>query len=120
MAKKVLIIEDEPDILSVTSFRLKKAGYEVLTVTDGQKALDFLKQNRPDLVLLDLVLPVVSGEEVCSYIKKDERLSNTPVILFTASVLDVDSKVKVYGADDFIMKPFEPQVLLEKIKRLIG
>ncbi|MDP2922866.1 MAG: response regulator [Candidatus Omnitrophota bacterium] len=118
--KKILVVEDEQDVLRLTAYRLKKSGYEVLTAIDGQKALNLLQENIPDLIILDLLLPAIHGYEVCKRIKSDTKLKNIPVILFTASVLDVERKVKELGVDDFIMKPFELEILLEKVKKLIG
>jgi two-component system alkaline phosphatase synthesis response regulator PhoP len=116
MAKRILVVDDEPDLLKVAAFRLKKSGYEVLIATDGQLALDLLKTNTPDLILLDLVLPKVNGEQVLNMIKDDERLQNIPVILFTASV----ERIKKMAADDYLIKPFETKDLLEKVKKFIG
>lgn len=120
MAKRILIVEDEPDILKVTAFRLKSAGYEIFTVTDGAEAIEFLKKSCPDLIILDLILPVLSGYEVCRYIKSDAKLKDIPVILFTASTVEsLEKKVKEMEADDYIIKPFEPEQLLEMVKRHI-
>lgn len=120
MAKKILFVDDEPDLLKVATFRLKKAGYEVVQAVDGQEALDILAGGSPpDLILLDLRLPVVSGYEVCIKVKGDEKTKNIPVILFTASTQDIARKAKEWGAEDYLLKPFEPEVLLEKVKRLL-
>jgi CheY-like chemotaxis protein len=121
MAKKILFVDDEPDLLTVATFRLKKSGYEVSTAVNGQEALDFVAQNPPDLILLDLRLPLVSGYEVCQRIKADEKLKKIPVILFTASATrDLSEKAKELGADDYLIKPFEAEVLLEKVKKFLG
>jgi len=120
VAKKILFVDDEPDLLKVATFRLKKAGYEVVQAVDGQEALDILAGGSPpDLILLDLRLPVVSGYEVCIKVKGDEKTKNIPVILFTASTQDIARKAKEWGAEDYLLKPFEPEVLLEKVKRLL-
>ncbi|HOW35658.1 MAG TPA: response regulator [Candidatus Omnitrophota bacterium] len=120
MAKKILFVDDESDVSAVVTFRLKKAGYEVINAVNGQEALDLAGKVNPDLILLDLRLPIISGEEVCERVKSDERLKNIPVILFTASVDNMEDKVKRTGADDFITKPFDPEQLMQKIKKLIG
>ncbi len=119
--KKVLVVDDEPDILRVISFRLQKAGYEVLTAKDGKTALDLVAGNKPDLILLDLRMPVVSGEEVCATLKSDAALKTIPVILLTASSGGkITDKAKELKADDCMIKPFEAEVLLEKVRKFIG
>ncbi len=120
MAKKILIVDDEIDLLRVTAFRLKNFGYDVLTAANGQEALELIEKDQPDLILLDLRIPLISGYEVCKKIKSDNKLKAIPVIIFTASAVgDLTEKMLDIGADDFIVKPFEPQELLEKIKKLI-
>lgn len=120
MAKKVLVVDDEPDLLKVAVFRLKKTGYTILTAVDGQQALDYIQKETPDLILLDLLLPVIDGCEVCRRIKEDDTLKHIPVILFTASAIDVQEKAKEAGADDYIVKPFAPDELLKKVENFIG
>ena len=121
MAKKILAVDDEPDILKVVIFRLKKIGYEVITAIDGKEALDLAERERPDLILLDLRLPIINGYEVCQKIKADEKLKKIPVILLTASTSsEFAEKMKEYQADDYLVKPFEPEELLTKIKKFIG
>ena len=119
MLKKILIVDDEPDLLRVTCFRLEKAGYQVLTSTNGEEALRIIGEEYPDLVLLDLRLPLLTGLEVCACIKKDEKLKHIPVIIFTASTQDIQEKVDECGAAGFIFKPFNIEELLAKIKKLI-
>ena len=120
MAKKVLVVDDEPDILKMVTFRLKKEGYEVITAKDGQEALDLIKSGRPDLVLLDLRLPVMDGYEVCRILKIDENLKQIPVIFLTASVVgSIVEKVKEFKADGYLIKPFDPVKLLETVKKFI-
>jgi len=120
MPKRILVVDDEPDILQVAVFRLKKAGYDVAQAVNGREAIDSIKALRPDLVLLDLRLPEISGFEVCRIIKSDNELRNIPVIIFTASVNGLEEKMKEMGADAYLPKPFEPDQLLEKIKSIIG
>ncbi len=119
MGKKILIVDDELDILKLTAFRLAKFGYEILTAIDGQDALDLLKKEIPDFIFLDLYLPVISGYDVCKRIKADEKLKNIPVVLFTATSIHVAEEAKEVGADDYIIKPFEPEALIEKIKKFL-
>ncbi len=121
MPKKILIVDDEIDILKVVTFRLKKAGYEVLTAVNGKEALDSIRDKRPDLILLDLRLPIMDGYEVCRQVKTDETLKNIPIIFLTASQAErIKEKVKGYDAEDYLIKPFEPEELLEKVKKFIG
>ena len=120
MAKKILFVDDEPDVLRVAGFRLKKAEYEVVTAINGQEAWELVQKIKPDLVLLDLRLPVMMGDEVCRKIKSDISLNHIPVILFTASVNNLKDIIKNSGADDFLTKPFDQEQLLAKIGKLIG
>jgi CheY-like chemotaxis protein len=119
--KKVLVVDDEPDILKVISFRLKKAGYEISTAANGKIALDIISGNKPDLVLLDLRMPIMGGEEVCARIKSDALLKDIPIILLTASSGDkITEKAKELGVEDCLVKPFDSDVLLKKVQKLIG
>jgi DNA-binding response OmpR family regulator len=120
MANKILLIEDELDLAEVTKMRLKNSNYEVIHTGDGEKALVLLQKDTPDLILLDLLLPGIQGDEVCKQLKFDDRLKHIPVVLFTASIDDIPKVVKEIGADDYIMKPFEPEELLKKIRKFIG
>ncbi len=120
MPKRILIVDDEPDLVKVTSFRLKKAGYEVLTCVNGQDALDLIQKTPVDLILLDLLLPQMGGDEVCLKIKEDPNLKHIPVILFTATVVNIPEKAREVGAEDYLQKPFIPEELLGKVKRFLG
>ena len=120
MAKRILLVDDEEDLAAVTEVRLKSAGYEVTVAKTAEDALVFLQKDIPDLILLDLLLPGMQGEEACKRIKADDRLKNIPVILFTASLNNVPEVVRQTGADDFTIKPFVPSELLKKIKKFIG
>ena len=119
MRKKILIVDDEPDLLRVASFRLEKSGYQVLCAINGQEALELAAKESPDLVLLDVRLPFMEGPDVCSRIKKDEKLKHIPVILFTASVQNIEKRVVACGAQGYILKPFSAEELFEKIKEFI-
>lgn len=119
MPKKILLVDDEPDILAVTVTRLETSGYEVLIAKDGEEALELLNEVKPDLILLDLLLPKMQGDELCKKLKSDIKFKHIPIILFTASIIRVPAKVREIGADDYITKPFESDNLLYKIKKLI-
>ena len=120
MGKKILFADDEPDILTVALFRLKEAGYEVVTAVNGKEVLDLLKDGHFDLLLLDLRLPVINGFEICKKIRSDERLKHILVIIFSASVDKLMLGAKECGASDCLAKPFESEQLLDKVKKVIG
>ncbi|MDD5595430.1 MAG: response regulator [Candidatus Omnitrophica bacterium] len=122
MAKEILVVDDEPDIRDVGTVRLKHLGYKVVSAVDAEEALVLLEKNIPDLILLDLLLPKMQGDELCKKLKSDDKYKNIPIILFTASSVrtSIPGKVEEMGADDCIMKPFEPQELISKIKKFIG
>ncbi|MCX5707750.1 MAG: response regulator [Candidatus Omnitrophica bacterium] len=120
MAKKILIVDDEPDVLKMEVFRVKKMGHEVFTATNGQEALEMIRDKKPDLVLLDVRLPGMMGTEVCSRVKNDEILKAIPVILVTASSETVAGKKEECKADDYILKPFEVEELIQKITKFLG
>ncbi len=88
MGKKILVVDDEPDLLKVTLLRLKKTGYEVFGCVDGQEALDLARQIMPDLIILDVYLPVINGDDVAKILKKDDELKHIPIILISASTSD--------------------------------
>ncbi len=119
--KVVLLIDDEEDIRKTVSFRLKKAGFEVFTAENGEGGLNEAKRLRPGVIILDLMLPALPGEEVCKAIREDEdeRFSMTPIIMLTAKSSDVDRIVgKVIGANCYMTKPFEIEDLIANIKKV--
>jgi DNA-binding response OmpR family regulator len=121
MAKKILIVDDEPDILRAAKVRLISFGYDVITTCDGKEIVELVGKNMPDLILLDLRLPQMSGDEICAKLKSDEKLKHIPVIIFTASSdTSTNIKVKESGADGYLIKPFAPEDLLQIIKKFIG
>ncbi|MCX5667288.1 MAG: response regulator [Candidatus Omnitrophica bacterium] len=120
MTNKILLIEDELDLAEVTKMRLKNSGYEVISALNSEAAFTFLQKNIPDLILLDLLLPGMQGDEICKKLKRDDRLKRIPIILFTASASDIPKISKEVGADDYIMKPYESKELIAKIKKFIG
>ncbi len=119
--KKILIVDDEPDILRLISLRLRKLGYDVLTAVDGKEALDAIRNENPDLVLLDLLIPFMNGAEVCEQVKNDKTLKHIPIILFTAhSDTMTAEKTKKLGAEDYIVKPFVLEELTDKVKEILA
>jgi len=118
--KRILIVDDQQDNLYLLRVLLTSHGYEVLEAQDGQEALDQLRQNRCNLVLLDIMMPGMDGYEVCQQIRSDERIRDLPIILLTAKK-DVESKVRGLdiGANDYVTKPFDRQEILARIRSLL-
>ena len=119
MDKTILIVDDEADVLSLLRIRLEAVGYKVLSASSGEKALELLEKNKPDLILLDLLLPRMQGEEVCQWLKSDHKLKHIPVIVLTAHTTRIKETANKICANDYVLKPFEPGELLFKIKKLI-
>ncbi len=119
-AKKIVIIEDEPDILEVLSYNLKRERFTVLAALDGDSGLSLVKNEKPDLVILDLMLPGMDGIGICSSIKNDSDLSNTLVIMVTAKGEESDIVLGLgVGADDYVSKPFSPRELVARVKAVL-
>ncbi len=119
--KQILLVDDEPDLIQMVSLRLKSAGYEVTTAQDGQQALDQVKQGKPDLIILDLMLPKLDGYKVCRLLKFDERYRNIPVLIFTARAQEEDIRLATQcGSNGYLTKPFEAKALLMKLEELLG
>jgi DNA-binding response OmpR family regulator len=121
MADTVLIVDDEPFILRSLSFVLERAGFRVLQARDGDEALEALRDSRPRLVVLDVMMPRRSGYEVCEIVKGDPDLRDTYVMLLTAKGQGSakDRGVEA-GADEFMTKPFSPSRLVERIREVLG
>ncbi len=120
MANKLLIVDDEPDVLRLTEFFLKKKGYEVLMATNGEVAITIAKENRPNLVLLDIKMPKMDGYEVFKRIRRDENLTKIPIVFMTADAsTHVSENTEYLGAEGYLLKPFEMTALLNKIKQYI-
>lgn len=119
MPKKILLVDDEPDILRTVAFRLTGLGYEVVTATDGENAVKMIGTEKPDLVLLDVRLPGMNGIEVCNAVRSDETIKNTPIILFTASASRIAEDCAKCGASDYLLKPFDLKDLLEKMGKYL-
>ena len=118
---RILLVDDEPDLVQMVSVRLKAAGYEVSTAYDGQEALEKVRQAQPDLMILDLMLPKLDGYKVCRLLKFDERTRALPILIFTAraQVEDVTLATEC-GADAYLTKPFEAKMLLAKMQELLA
>jgi len=122
MAKgKILVVDDEVYIVHILDFSLGMEGYEVLTALDGEQALEKARQEHPDLIVLDIMMPKLDGYETCKLLKADDGTRNIPVILLSAKGRNADQKVGFdVGADDYITKPFSPRKLVERINDILG
>lgn len=117
MSQTVLIADDEPNIVISLEYLLQREGYRVLVARDGQEALDAAEQMHPDIVLLDVMLPKVSGFEVCQKLRENPALSRMRILMLTAKGRDVEmSKGLALGADAYVTKPFSTQDLLAQIR----
>ena len=120
MSAKILIVEDEPDILELLAYNLRQAGFEVSTSSDGEEALRMAQADPPDLLVLDLMLPGMDGLELCRLLKQQEALRRVPVLMLTAKAEEVDRIVGLeLGADDYVTKPFSPRELVLRIKAIL-
>lgn len=116
---RILIIEDERDLTDVLSYNLQREGYETLVAHDGKEGLRKAQTVLPDMILLDLMLPGVSGQEVCRELRSGERTRDIPIIILSAKAEETDQVVGFsIGADDYVTKPFSVKVLLQRIKAL--
>lgn len=117
MAEKILVVDDEAAILELISYTLRKEGYQVVAAADGTTAFSLFQSERPDLVVLDVMLPGLDGLEVCRLIR---RVSKTPILMLTAKKAEVDRVVGLeIGADDYVTKPFSPRELSARVKSLL-
>jgi len=120
MSKKILIADDDVQLVDMLQIRFEADGYEVITAYDGQKALEKVLTQAPNLVILDLVLPKLPGEEVCREIRDDEKTADLPIIMLTGKTSEVDRVVgKVIGANYYMVKPFDDDELLSRVKELL-
>lgn len=114
---RILVVEDEPSITDILKYNLERQGYEVVTAGDGQQALRSARSNPPDLVVLDLMIPVIDGLEVCRQIRSDPRTKHARIIMLTAKGEETDEVIGLsMGADDYVTKPFRVKPLMERIK----
>ena len=122
MAKgKILVVDDEIYIVHILDFSLGMEGYEVVTALDGEQAIEKARSEKPDLIVLDIMMPKLDGYETCKILKGDKETRDIPVILLSAKGRNVDQKVGFeVGADDYITKPFSPRKLVERINSILG
>ncbi len=119
--KRILVVDDEPNLVRSLSFILKKEGYEVLTAIDGEEAMNKVKEYKPALVFLDLMLPKKNGYEVCQEIRSTKELSSIFVIVLSAKGWEADKeKALSLGANEFISKPFSPAKVVARVKEILN
>jgi DNA-binding response OmpR family regulator len=119
--KKILIVEDEKELVKLIAFHMTIAGYEVLSAKDGIEALEVCKFSKPDLLILDIMLPRIDGWEVCRRLRQDPQTSNIPIIILSA-LSDTNDKLRGFdfGSDDYVTKPFSPRELVVRVKRVLA
>jgi DNA-binding response OmpR family regulator len=115
------VADDDPDILQLVAFRLERAGYDVVKATDGEQALELATELHPDLAVLDVMMPKLTGYDVTRRIREAEATRDMPVILLTARVQEADVQQGFEaGADDYLKKPFSPQELRARVQAILG
>ncbi len=120
-SKKVLIVDDEVDLVETVRFPLEMAGYHVLVSYNGEDALNQARKEKPDLILLDLMLPKLDGYKVCRLLKFDDRYKHIPILMLTAKTQEKDKTLGMEtGANEYITKPFEMDDLLRKVKAYLS
>ena len=120
MPQRILVVDDDRSIVKVLCSYLEQSGYQTLSAYDGEMALHQLRRERPDLVILDLMMPKRDGWEVTQMVRGDKTLASTPIIMLTARVEDTDKIVGLeLGADDYITKPFNSREVVTRVKALL-
>src|SRR5881392_844250 len=118
--RNILIIEDETDVADLLSLNLRKAGFRVSTAADGANGLQKARDDRPDFIILDLMLPKMSGLEVCRVLKGDTVTAHTPILMLTAKAEEIDRIVGLeFGADDYVTKPFSPREVVLRVRAIL-
>ena len=121
MPYKILLADDEEDIKTVMRLFLEEKGYEIVTAFDGLDAIDITRREQPDLILLDIMMPVINGYEVCQKLKADASTANIPIVMLSAAAhADSVKKGLDAGAVDYLVKPFDPEKLEEVIQHVLG
>ncbi|MEM0991738.1 MAG: response regulator transcription factor [Bacteroidota bacterium] len=118
--QKILIVDDEPDILEILKFNLDKAGYDTFVATNGEEGINMAEKERPDLVILDIMMPKMDGVEVCRQLRQSQKFNQTLIAFLTARDEDYSQIAALdVGGDDYITKPVRPRVLVSRIKALL-
>ncbi len=120
MKAKILVVDDEPDALELVEFNLRQAGYEVTGAEDGAEAIEKARASLPDLIVLDVMLPEMSGIEVCKVLRRGPATARIPIIMLTARASEIDRVLGLeLGADDYVTKPFSPRELVLRVKNVL-
>jgi len=120
MAGEILVVDDEPNIVLSLEFLMKKEGYQVRTASNGEEAMQAIREAKPNLVLLDVMMPRMDGYEVCQAVRSDPDLQDVLILMLTAKGREVErEKGLALGADDYVTKPFATRDLVEKVRVLI-
>jgi two-component system alkaline phosphatase synthesis response regulator PhoP len=120
LKEKILIVDDEKDIVKMLDYNFKKEGFRTVLAYDGEDAVVLAQKEHPDLVVLDLMLPGIDGLEVCKALKKDPKTEGIPIIMLTAKTQETDKILGLeLGADDYVTKPFSPRELLARVKAIL-
>ena len=121
MAKgKILIVEDDRDIVEMVEYNLKEEGYATISALNGEDGVNLAGSEQPDLIILDIMLPVIDGFEVCRTLKSDDKTSHIPIIILSAKSQETDKVVGLeLGADDYVTKPFSPRELIARIRAIM-
>lgn len=118
---RILLVDDESDLVEMVKMRLEANGYEVLTAYNGQEALEKARKEKPNLIILDIMLPKIDGYKVCRILKFDDNYRKIPIVMFSARAQESDKETgERVGADAYITKPFEPEILLKTIEGLLA
>ena len=121
MKPKILLVDDEPDALEVLGFRLREAGFTPILAKDGARAITAARDERPALIVLDVMLPEVDGLEVCKILRRDPATAAIPILMLTARAAEMDRVLGLeLGADDYVTKPFSPRELVLRIRKLLA
>lgn len=119
--KKILIVDDEADIIEILQFVLEAQGFECITALDGEEGLKLARESNPDLIILDVMMPKMNGYKICRLLKFDEKYKNIPIFMITARSQDKDKEIgEETGADEYITKPFQVDYVIEKVKSYLG
>lgn len=121
MNAKILVVDDEPDSLEILGWKLKESGYTPIFAADGQRAIGLVRDERPALVVLDLMLPQIDGLEVCRVLRRDPATAAIPILMLTARASEMDRVIGLeLGADDYVTKPFSPREVVLRVKKLLA
>ena len=120
MQQTILVVDDEPDIVEIIQYNLEKSGFNVIIAEDGPIAVEKARDELPDLIILDLMLPGLEGTDVCRILKQDERTRSIPILMLTAKSEEIDRVIGLeLGADDYVVKPFSPREIALRIRNIL-